>query len=86
MPETTHAHLQERSRCPRTRLSNSFQVCLFGFKSGDMEAQGRRFNVVGEEMCSGACYMGSDIVVSKYSAIQRLMREIKLQNNMRFFF
>ena len=59
---------------PRTLLSNSFQVCLSGFKSGDMEGQGRLLDVVvGEELCGVECCMGSGVVVLKYSAIQRFV-------------
>ena len=51
---------------PRTRLSNSFQVCLFGFKSRDMEGQGRILDiVVGVELCGVACCMRSGIVELK---------------------
>ena len=73
---------------PGTRLSNSFQVCLFGFQSGDMEGQGRILDVVvvGEELCGVACCMGSGIVVLKNSATQCLMPEIKQQKNRRFYF
>ena len=40
----------------RTRLSNSFQVCLFECKSGDMEDQGETLDiVVVEELCGVAC-------------------------------
>ena len=43
-----------------------------------MEGQGRILDVVvGEELCGVACCLGSGIVVLKYSAIQRLKREIK---------
>ena len=38
--------------------------------------------VVGEELCDMACCMGSGIVVLKYSAIQRLMPEIKQKKKM----
>ena len=61
-------------------------MCLFGVKSADMESQGRVSDVVvGEELCGVACCMGSGIVVWTYSAIQRLMLEIKQQKHMRFF-
>ena len=60
-----------------------------------MEGQGRILDVVvGEELCGVACCLGSGIVVLKYSAIQRLKREIKQdtdrqtdrQTQMRFVF
>ena len=63
---------------PRTRVSNSFQVCLFRFKSGDVEDQERILDVVvGEELCDAAWCTGSGIVVVKYSAKECLMREKK---------
>ena len=62
-------------------------MCLLGFKSVDMEDQERTLGVVvGKELCGVACYMGSGIVVLKYSAIQHLMLEIKQKKNVRFFF
>ena len=72
---------------PRARLSNSFQVCLLGLRSEDMEGQGRILDVVvGEELCGVACCMGSGIVVLKYSAIQRFMAEMEKPNKQRFCF
>ena len=41
--------------------------------------------VVSEELCGVAYCMGSGIVVLKYSAIQRMMLEIKQHKNVRFF-
>ena len=58
---------------------------LFGSRSGDMEDQGIFFVVVdvivGGELCGVACCMGSGVVGLEYSAMQRLNREIKQQNN-----
>ena len=57
-------------------------MCLFGFKTGDMDGQGRVLGVVvGEKLFGLACCMGSGIVMMKYSAIQRLMREIRQQKS-----
>ena len=67
---------------PRTRLSNSFQVCLFGFESGDMEGNGENFG--------RCCWRGTTVLycvlhgvchcrVPYCSAIQRFMQEIKQQ-------
>ena len=48
-------------------------MCLFGFKSGDMEGQGRIFDIIiGEVLCDVAWCLGSGIVMLKYSAIQHL--------------
>ena len=61
---------------------------VFGFKSGDIESQGELSNVVvGEEPCGVACCVGFGIVMLKCSAMQRMVREIKLQkNNNKTFF
>ena len=58
---------------------------VFGFKSVDMEGQGRILDVVGDELCGVACCMQSSIVMLKYSAL-RLMHKIKRQKDMCFFF
>ena len=72
---------------PRTRLSNLFPVCLFGFKSGDMEGQGRIFDIIiGEELCDVAWCLGSGIVMLKYSAIQHLTHKKTQQNYVCFCF
>ena len=57
-------------------------------KSGDREGQGRSLVVVvGWEMRGVGCCVRSGVVVLNYSAIQRLMREIKQQSKtMRFLF
>ena len=61
-------------------------MCVFGFKSGDMEGQGRLLDVVvGEELCGVDCCMGSGAVVLKYNTIQHLMPEIKQQKVLRFY-
>ena len=62
--ETTHAQLQGRSLCLE-HVSQARSTCvLFGFKTGDMEGQGRTLDVVvGEELCCIASCMGSGIVV-----------------------
>ena len=53
-------------------------MCVSLLKSGDMEGQRRICDVdVGKELCGVACCMGSGIVTLNYSAIQRLMGEIK---------
>ena len=76
MPETTHAGNTSLQLVPS----------VFGFKSGDIEGQGRILDVVvGEDLCGIACSIGSGIVVLKYSAIQRMMLEIKQHKNVRFF-
>ena len=60
-------------------------MCSFGFKSGNMESQGRILDVVvGEKLCGVACCMGSGIIVLKDSAIQRLMALNKTAKNVRF--
>ena len=62
-------------------------MCVSLFKSGDMEGQRRICDIdVGKELCGVACCMGSGIVTLKYSAIQRLMGEIKQRENMPFSF
>ena len=86
MPETIHACLQGCSFCLKL-VSNSFQACLFGFKSGDMEGQVRILDVVvGEELCGVACCMGSGVVKLKYSAVQSLNARNKPANKYPFLF
>ena len=41
-----------------------FQVCLLGFKSGDMTGQGRIWTLfVGRDLCGVVCCMGSGIIM-----------------------
>ena len=62
---------------PRRCLSNSFRVCLFGFKSGDMEGQWRIWTWLLAR--NRVVSRGSGIVLLKCSTTQRLMPEMKQQ-------
>ena len=64
--------------------SNLSEMCSIGFKliSGHGGPGQNLDDVVGEELCGVACCVGLGAFVLKYSAIQRLMPEIKQQKSL----
>ena len=78
VPGTTPARLHGHLLCLEQVCPTHLKCARLGLTLGHRRP-GKSLDVAGEEMCDGACWMGSGVVMLKCNLIQRLKPVIKQQ-------
>ena len=87
VPETTHTPLQGRSLCLKHVFPTRYKCVCLGFSLGTQKAGREFWTLLLARNCVVVLRAAQDLALSlKYSATQHLMRKMKKQKHMCFFF